>query len=55
MFYFTWLWHDDRMFVCGFVENKSITDLELGWNGIGPEGATTLSDMLKVSLICVMF
>jgi len=45
-----------QLFVCGFVQdNESITDLELGWNSIGPKGATRIADMLKVSLICVMF
>jgi len=45
-----------QLFVCGFVqENNYINDLNLGWTGIGPQGATSIADMLKVGLICYMF
>jgi len=35
-------------------ENKTITKLNIGGNRIGPKGAASICDMLKVRLICVM-
>jgi len=46
---------DERMFVCAFVqENKSITNVNLMNNSIGPKGAAAIVEMLKVGLICFM-
>jgi len=44
-----------RLYAVLWQENKSITNVNLGNNSIGPKGAAAIAAMLKVGLICYMF